>query len=97
MSNNGITILYTGIGSNGKRIHTELEFLRIMEREFTNKLWCYELNRMSEDDIHEQLEFKDWILPDEFIFFTLEDWLEYSVGRIVSSNGNGSKRKHIVK
>ena len=99
MSNNIIYILYTGIGSNGKRFHTELEFLRIMEREFTNKLWYYELNRMREDDIHEQLEFKDWILPDEFIFFTLEDWLEYSGARIVSSNRNRNrnKRKHIVK
>ena len=26
----------------------------------------------------EQLQFKDWVLPDDFIFFTLDDWIEYS-------------------
>ena len=25
-----------------------------------------------------QLQFKDWVLPDDFIFLTLDDWVEYS-------------------
>jgi hypothetical protein len=31
---------------------------------------------------HDQFIFKDWILPDDFVFFTLTDWLEYSGAEI---------------
>uniref|UniRef100_A0A6C0H1K1 Uncharacterized protein n=1 Tax=viral metagenome TaxID=1070528 RepID=A0A6C0H1K1_9ZZZZ len=31
---------------------------------------------------HYQLRFKDWVLPDDFIFFTLSDWIEYSGAEI---------------
>jgi hypothetical protein len=24
------------------------------------------------------LKFKDWILPDDFCFFTLDDWIDYA-------------------
>ena len=53
----------------------------IMNREFTHKTWRYELEKIPREH-HWQLEFKDWILPDDFIFFTLSDWIEYSGARI---------------
>jgi hypothetical protein len=78
-------IFYTGIGSNGKNFHSELDFLRIMEREFTYKLWGYEMWMVPEGELHPQLDFGDWILPDEFIFFTLEDWIKYSGAELIIS------------
>ena len=74
-------ILYTGIGSNETGEHTEKEFLNIMRKEFTHKTWKLELNIMPRE-YHYQLQFKDWILPDDFIFFTLSDWIEYSGAEI---------------
>ena len=73
-------ILYDGIGSNGKERHTEEEFLEIMHREFTHKSWKTELQYSVK---HYQLQYKDWILPDDFVFFTLADWLDYSGANIV--------------
>ena len=64
-------VLYTGIGAKKNGIHTEQEFLDIMNKEFTWKDWN---NGVSWT---EQLQFKDWILPDDFIFFTLKNWIEY--------------------
>jgi hypothetical protein len=76
-------ILYDGIGCNKIGEHTEDEFLNIMNREFTHKSWRSELSRIPREQ-HYQLVFKDWILPDEFIFFTLKDWIEYSGAKIVN-------------
>ena len=67
-------IYYTGIGSNKTGKHTENEFLNIMNEQFTHKNW----KKMNVD----QLQFKDWVLPDDFIFFTLSDWIEYSGAEI---------------
>ena len=72
-----MNIFYTGIGCNKSGRHTEHEFLNIMNREITHKSWRHELSKkISDRDC--QLQFKDWILPDDFIFFTLTDWIEYS-------------------
>ena len=70
-------IYYTGLGSNKNGEHTEHEFLDIINKEITNKNWKYELSIMPIENNY-QLNFKDWILPDDFIFFTLTDWIEYS-------------------
>jgi hypothetical protein len=62
-------IFYTGIGCNDTFIHSEIDFLSIMNAEFTQQpklLQAY------------QVKFKDWVLPDDFVFFTLLDWIEYS-------------------
>ena len=75
-------IVYDGIGCNKTGEHTETEFLNIMSREFTHKIWKYELEIISREN-HYQLQFKDWSLPDDFIFFTLTDWIEYSGAEIV--------------
>ena len=70
-------IHYSGIGCKKNYIHTEQEFLDIMNRDITNKDWNKEISWPA------QLEFKDWVLPDDFIFFTLKDWVEYSGAEIV--------------
>ena len=59
-------ILYSGIGAKKNGIHTEQEFLDIMNKTTTWKDWN---NSVSWP---EQLQFKDWVLPDDFIFFTLK-------------------------
>jgi hypothetical protein len=69
-------IYYTGIGCNKTGQHTETEFLNIMSKEFTHKSWKYEL-AINPREYHHQLQFKDWILPDDFTFFTFTDWIEY--------------------
>ena len=70
-------IYYSGIGSNKRGEHSENEFFNIMNREFTHKIWRFELAKIPRE-CHYQLEFKDWYLPDDFVFFTLNDWIEYS-------------------
>ena len=55
-------IYYSGIGAKKDGIHTEQEFLDIMNKEFTHKDWNKGISWS------EQLEFKDWVLPDDFIF-----------------------------
>jgi hypothetical protein len=67
-------IFYTGIGCNTTGVHTEPEFLNIMNSLFTNRKWGGE----SKIIFDYQLEFKDFNLPDDFMFFTLSDWVEYS-------------------
>ena len=75
-------ILYDGIGSNKTGEHTEEEFVNIMNREFSHKDWCMEFKIVPKEQ-HYKCLFKDWILPDDFIFFTLQDWIEYSGAIIV--------------
>ena len=60
------------MGSKKTGIHTEQEFLNIMNKEFTWKDWNNSVSWT------EQLQFNDWNLPDDFIFFTLKNWIEYS-------------------
>lgn len=67
-------IFYTGIGCKTNGIHTETEFLNIMNSLFTNRKWGGE----SKIIFDYQLEFKDFDLPHDFASFTLSDWVEYS-------------------
>lgn len=67
-------IFYTGIGCNTNGVHTETEFLNTMNSLFTNKKWDGE----SKIIFDYQLQFKDFNLPSDFMFFTLSDWVEYS-------------------
>lgn len=67
-------ITYDGIGTS-KTVFTEDEFLKLMNEKFTHKKWKRNYD-FYEAEI--QLRFKDWVLPDDFIFFTLDDWIEYS-------------------
>jgi len=74
-------ILYDGVGADASGIHTEERFLKIMRREVENKKWqrrpeTNPVNWLYENEI--QLKFKDWVLPDDFCFFTLDDWIDYA-------------------
>ena len=67
-------IFYTGIGCKTNGIHTETEFVNIMNSVFTNRKWGGE----SKIIFDYQLKFKDFNLPHDFESFTLSDWVEYS-------------------
>ena len=67
-------VFYTGIGCKTNGIHTETEFLNIMNSLFKNRKWGGE----SKTIFDYQLQFKNFNLPDDFMFFTLSDWVEYS-------------------
>ena len=69
-------VLYSGIGCKDNHTHTKEEFLAIMNQHFTWKDWNNEKSWPA------QLKFKGWCLPDDFIFFTFDDWLEYSGANI---------------
>lgn len=76
-------ILYSGVGADPSEVHTPERFLEIMNRP---KKWQKRpenniVNWIYENEI--QLKFKDWVLPDDFCFFTLDDWVEYSGATIV--------------
>lgn len=81
------TILYDGLGSNGKTVHTVSEFLAIMAAEFTNKDWSADIlyNLVGKAGDH-RLQFDGWDLPAQFPLFTLEDWLEYSGAELAEKN-----------
>lgn len=67
-------VYYTGIGCKTNGVHTETEFLNIMNSLFTNRKWGGE----SKIIFDYQLEFKDFNLPHDFASFTLSNWVEYS-------------------
>ena len=63
-------ILYSGIGAKESEIHSIEEFLNIMKYA---SLHYYEMTSLGFD-----MEYKNYLLPDDFINFTLEEWIEYS-------------------
>jgi len=67
-------IFYTGIGCKKEFIHTESEFLKIMEKEITNRRHVSEFKGF----------FEGHVLPDDFIFFNLKNWLDFSGAEILS-------------
>jgi hypothetical protein len=79
-----IKVFYTGIGANPNGIHTASEFLKIMNDNFTNRIWCDELSAIPRE-IHPSLQYKDWILPDDFFMFSFDDWIDYS-GAIIEES-----------
>ncbi len=76
------TVYYSGIGCNPTHNHTKEEFINIMKCEFQNKSWVNEIEMYGKNNMPE-LNYKDWILPDDFCFFTFEDWLDFSGGILV--------------
>jgi hypothetical protein len=75
-------IRYDGIGGKCGKEYSVDEFLNIMKTEFQNKEWRHELELIPYEE-NDALHFKDWILPDDFCFFTFDDWIEYSGATIV--------------
>lgn len=76
-----MVILYDGIGADPTGLHTEERFLEIMSKEIERKKWQKRpekniINWFFENEF--RLKFKEWVLPEDFCFFTLDDWIEYS-------------------
>lgn len=65
-------IRYSGIGANKSEIHTIEEFLNIMKSEDALKHY-YEMSSYGAD-----MEYKNYTLPNDFLIFTLDEWLDYS-------------------
>ena len=63
-------ILYSGIGAKESEIHSIEEFLDIMKYA---SLHYYEMNSLGFD-----MEYKNYLLPNDFMKFTLEEWIDYS-------------------
>jgi len=76
-------IFYTGFGAKPNGIHTEDEFLEIMKNQIVSSEWSYRLQFCSDDEKNELTKFKDYILPNDFILFSFDDWLDYSGANII--------------
>ena len=63
-------ILYNGIGANESGIHSIEEFLNL--RQYASQHYD-EMSSLGFD-----MEYKTYLLPDDFIKFTLEEWLDYT-------------------
>jgi hypothetical protein len=63
-------IFYSGIGANESGIHSIEEFLNIVKNASSH---YYEMNSLGFD-----MEYKNYLLPDDFTNFTLDEWIEYS-------------------
>jgi hypothetical protein len=63
-------IFYSGIGANDSGIHSIEEFLNITKNASSH---YYEMNSLGFD-----MEYKNYLLPDDFTNFTLDEWIEYS-------------------
>ena len=63
-------IHYSGIGAKETEIHSIEEFLNIMKHALPHD---YEMTQLGFD-----MEYKNYLLPDDFIKFTLEEWIEYT-------------------
>jgi hypothetical protein len=63
-------IFYSGIGAKETEIHSIEEFLNIMKNA---SLHYYEMTSLGFE-----MEYKNYLLPNDFIKFTLEEWMEYS-------------------
>jgi hypothetical protein len=74
-------IHYDGVGADPSGVHTDEQFVEIMKRDVENKKWqrrpeTNPFNWIYENEI--QLKFNDWVLPDDFCYFTLDDWIDYA-------------------
>jgi hypothetical protein len=63
-------IVYTGIGAKESEIHSIEEFLNITKNASSH---YYEMTSLGFD-----MEYKNYLLPDDFVKFTLEELIEYS-------------------
>ena len=63
-------IHYSGIGAKETELHSIEEFLNIMKHASPH---YYEMSSLGFD-----MEYKNYLLPDDFIKFTLEEWIEYT-------------------
>jgi hypothetical protein len=70
-------INYSGIGAKESEIHSIEEFLDIMKHA---SFHYYEMTSLGFD-----MEYKTYLLPHDFIKFTLEEWLDYTGAKYYDS------------
>ena len=63
-------IHYSGIGAKETELHSIEEFLNIMKHASPH---YYEMTSLGFD-----MEYKNYLLPNDFTQFTLEEWMDYS-------------------
>ncbi len=63
-------IMYDGVGAKETGIHSIEEFLNIMKNA---PLHYYEMTSFGFD-----MEYKNYLLPNDFIQFTLDEWIDYT-------------------
>jgi len=63
-------IHYSGIGSKESQIHSIEEFLDIMKHA------SFHYSEMTSLGFY--MEYKTYLLPDDFTKFTLEEWIDYT-------------------
>ena len=63
-------ILYTGVGAKDDGIHSIEEFLTVMK---LAPFYYHEMSSRGYD-----MEYKHYLLPEDFPKFTLEVWLDYT-------------------
>jgi hypothetical protein len=63
-------ICYTGIGAKESGIHSIEEFLNITKNASSH---YYEMTSLGFE-----MEYKNYLLPDDFTKLTLEEWIDYS-------------------
>lgn len=63
-------IMYNGEGAKETGIHSIEEFLNITKNAL---LHYYEMTSLGFD-----MEYKNYLLPDDFIQFTLDEWIDYT-------------------
>jgi hypothetical protein len=63
-------IHYSGIGAKETELHSIEEFLNIMKHA---SLHYHEMTSLGFD-----MEYKNYLLPNDFTQFTLEEWMDYS-------------------
>ena len=75
-------ILYDGDGSRSDNIHTKKEFIKIMERTYIDCKWDFDMPDTGVRVIY-TVVYKNWSLPSDFVFFSLDDWMEYTGALLV--------------
>ena len=78
-------IFYTGVGSNSTGEHSIQEFMNIMNNNFILRNWTpYEIEYYYTIP---QLKFKRFKLPEDFLKFTIHDWINYA-GAVILYSGD---------
>jgi hypothetical protein len=78
-------IFYTGLGSNATGEHSIQEFMNIMNNNFILRNWTpYEREYYYTIPA---LKFRRFKLPEEFLKFTIHDWINYA-GAVILYSGD---------
>ena len=71
-------IHYSGMGAKESEMHSIEEFLDIMNHA---SLHYHEMTSLGFD-----MEYKTYLLPDDFTKFTLEEWIDYTGAKCCDSS-----------